>query len=188
MKGTLAALSLVVVATSSGCVAYTRLPAKERKVASGFYLTPQVEWSALRSGPNENWTIHGLGLENVLLAKAIPDGKPLVKPRNRKERLPLFRKAMTASEIAELAAETLQRRGAGEARVVSVRPELFGGRPGFRAELALKTAEGLEVEGLAAGAVVKGELYLLLFTAPRIHYFATNKPTIEKVIASARFE
>lgn len=188
MKRQLAALSLLAVALSSGCVGYSLLPAKEKRVASGFYLTPQLEWSAIRSGPNENWTIHGLRLENVFLAKAIPDGKPLVRPSSSKEQLPLFRRAMTGSELAELAAETLQRRGAGEAKVVAVRPEPFGGKPGFRADLALKTPEGLEVDGLAAGAVVEGELYLLLFTAPRTHYFATIAPVVEKVIASARFE
>jgi hypothetical protein len=188
MNRLLAALSLLLAAALSGCATYTLLPAKEREVAPGFYLTPQVEWSAMRSGDNENWTIHGLGLENVFLAKGIADGMPLVKPTDSKEQMPLFRAAMTGSELSELAVETLQRRGATDVRVVSARPDVFGGKPGFRADLAMKTSEGLELVGRAAGAVVEGKLYLLLFTAPRVHYFAANEPTIDKVIASARFD
>jgi len=185
----LATLSLLaVVAVSAGCMGYSRLAAKEQRFAPGFYLTPQVEWSARRSGDTENWTIHGTGLELVFLAKGVASGKPLVKPASRKTKLPLFRAEMTGSEIAELTAETMQRQGVGEVRVVSVRPEAFGGKPGFRADLALRTAQGLESMGLVAGAVAKGELYLIVFSAPRIHYFPTFKPTVEKLIASARFE
>jgi hypothetical protein len=189
MKRTFAALPLLTAAAlSAGCVGFARLPAKEQRFAPGFYLTPQVEWSTLRTGTSERWTIHGFGLENVFLAKGIADGQPLVKPSSSKENLPLFRKPMTGSEITELASETMQRRGLGEVRALVVRPETFGGQPGFSADLALKTAEGLELSGLVAGAVVKDKLYLLIFSAPRIHYFPTYVPTVEKVIASARFE
>jgi hypothetical protein len=189
MKRILSVLSLLAVAAlATGCAAWSRVPAKEQRFASGFYLTPQVEWSARRAGSSENWTIHGLALENVFLAKAIADGKPLVKAASRKVQLPLFRKTMTPSEVVDLTAETFRREGAGDVKVVVVRPEPFGGKPGFRAELATKAQNGLEGTALVAGAVVKDKLYVFVFSAPNIHYFEANKGTIEKVIASARFE
>ena len=43
------------------------------------------------------------------------------------------------------------------------------------------------MSALGAGAVVDGKLYLILFSAPRLHYFAATRPTVERLIASARF-
>lgn len=189
MKRLLRALAIASAAVLlTACMGFTRLPAKEKRFAPGFYLTPTIEWSVSRSGDVENWTVHGFALEIVYLAKGIKDGKPMLRPRDRRDHLPIFRKSMTPPEIVDMTAATIRNRGVGDIQVKSVRPAEFGGKPGFRAELDLKSESGLEAKGLVAGAVVEDELYVLVFTAPRIHYFDAYAPTIEKVIASARFE
>ncbi len=178
-------LSLVLL---SGCVAWSKLPASEKKLASGYYVTPQIEWSARRTGATELWTVHGPGLEAVQIAKGLADGKPLQKPASYKEKMPLFHGGMVASEVAELVVETFSRVGAGNVELLGVRPEPFGGKPGFRFDLRLSSPSGLSLSGLGAGAIVGGKLYLIVFTAPQQHYFDTYKPTVEKIIASVRFE
>lgn len=187
-RHSLAMVLLAAVVPLAGCVGWTSIPAKERKLASGYYVTPQIEWSAFKQGNVETWTVHGPPIEAVLVASALADGKPLLKPVGYKEKMPLFRSAMAASEVAEMVVETLLRGGYGSVELLGVRPQPFGGKPGFRFDLRLVASNGLELSGLGAGAIVGGKLYLIVYRAPKLHYFDTYEPTVEKLIASARFE
>ena len=53
--------------------------------------------------------------------------------------------------------------------------------------LALATASGLEMKGLATGAVVQGELSLLLYVGTSLHYFEAHLGAVEAMIDSIDF-
>jgi hypothetical protein len=149
-------------------------------------LQPENDWSSLKAGAVRTWTVHGPQLEAITILGGLADGKPLERPANYKEKMPLFRSAMTGSEVAELTVESLQRMGYGSVELRSVSPESFGGVPGFRFDLDLVDASGLNGAGIGAGAILKGKLYLIVYRAPTEHYFATYKPAVERLIETAQ--
>jgi hypothetical protein len=83
--------------------------------------------------------------------------------------------------------DTLARMGAKRVRSSGLRPAPFGSHSGFRFELEYNTGAGLEMSGMAAGAVVGDTLYLILFTAPSIHYLESRAPDVDGIIASVSF-
>ncbi len=64
-------------------------------------------------------------------------------------------------------------------------PASFMGAPGFETEFAYPTTDGLEMRGYASGANIGGELYLLIFVAPRIHYYDKDVAEVRAIAASA---
>jgi hypothetical protein len=169
-----------------GCVGWTKVPAKQTKLAGGLSVTPENEWSSSKYGSTYTWTVHGPSLEAITVVSGLADGKSMARPANYKDKMPLFRSSMAASEVAELAVESLLRIGYGRVELLGVQPETFAGRPGFRFELELADERGLEKSGFGAGAVVDGKLYLVLYRAPKLYYFDKYKPGVEKLIATAQ--
>jgi len=172
----------------SACVAWTTVEAKPTKLSGGLRLVPENKWSAMKYGAAQTWTVHGPAIEAITVVSGLQDGKSLAKPANYKDKMPLFRSGMAASEVAELTVESLLRIGYGKVELLGVRPEPFAGKPGFRFDLALASSSGLAKSGFGAGAVVDGKLYLIVYRAPTLHYFEKYEPVVEKLIASAQIQ
>jgi len=177
---------LATTMTLSACVAWSRVPAKQTKLSGGLVLHPENEWSAMKYGAAQTWTVHGPQIEAITVVSGLKDGKSIAQPVNYKDKMPLFRSAMSASEVAELMVETLLRMGYGKVDLLGVRPETFAGRPGFRFDLDLVAANGLSASGLGAGVIANGKLYLIVYRAPKLHYFDKYKTAVEKLVASAQ--
>jgi hypothetical protein len=176
---------LALAAALSSCAAWTLVTPKPTKLSGGLVLTPENEWSAAKYGVTQTWTVHGPELEAISVVSGLADGKSMV-PAGYKEKMPLFRSGMAASEVAEMTVETLLRMGYGRVDLLGVRPESFAGHPGFRFDLDLTSARGLDGSGFGAGAIVNGKLYMIVYRAPKLHYFERYKPAAEKLIASAQ--
>jgi hypothetical protein len=189
MRGARAILLLAVAVGLSACVGgWTSVPVKPAKLSGGLVLQPENEWSAIKYGRAQVWTVHGPPLEAVTVVAGLEDGKSIDPPVSYKDEMPLFRASMAASEVAEMVVETLLRAGYGRVELLGVRPESFASRPGFRFDLDLATGNGLEQSGFGAGAIVDGKLYLIAYRAPKLHYFEHYKPAVEKLIDTARIE
>lgn len=171
-----------------GCAGWTGVTAAKPQKIGALTLHPENDWSSAKWGAVRTWTVHGPQLEAITIVSGLADGKPLERPANYKEKMPLFRSGMTGSEVAELTVESLQRMGYGRVELGSVAPETFGGQPGFRFDLDLTDASGLDGAGIGAGAISKGKLYLIVYRAPKEHYFARYKPAVDQLIASAQLK
>jgi len=179
------ALLAVCALTLSACQAWTHVMAAPKNLSGGLRLHPENEWSARKYGSAQTWTVHGPAIEAVTIVSGLKDGKSIARPESYKDEMPLFRSAMAASEVAEVTVETLLRMGYGKVELLGVRPDTFAGRPGFRFDLALTDGNGLEKSGFGAGAIVDGKLYMIVYRAPKLHYFEKYRPVVEKLIASA---
>ena len=183
-----AAAFFLVLACGPLACAWSRIRPETREVGGAYTVHPQIEWSGRSLGDIELWTVHGPRLEALRLTRGIGDGgRLLAGAGGSDEKVPVFRSGMSESEMAEFVADAFRRAGAARFETRGLRPAAFGGRPGFRFELDFATPAGLEMTGLAAGTELGGKLYLILFTAPRGHYFDRNVETAERVIESVRF-
>ena len=185
---------LVVTACAgllAGCAHYSLVEPRPRTVAELYTVDPQIRWSAATNGKGELWTVDGPGLEAVQFVNGVADGEPWTQTAagaaDTQKRL-TFRATMTPTELAELLVDGLTSNGAQHVMVTDLRPHQFGSVPGFRCELAFTSKGGLAKQGLAAGAVVKERLYLVLYTGAKLHYYEEHRNDAEKLIQSIRMK
>jgi len=149
---------------------YTRLRAEAR------YFTP---------GASAVYSIDGLTLDLVAVFTAMEGGPLGTKLRDD---LPMtFRSSMSPAEIATLHDALVTQPGAVFAsfKVGAIEPATLAGVPGFRYQFQLLRKDGLQLSGIAYGAVVSDRLYLITYAAPA-YYFEKNLPMAEGMAKSAK--
>jgi hypothetical protein len=69
---------------------------------------------------------------------------------------------------------------------LSIQPQVFLGTNGFQFDYEHLDDDELWRKGRAVGAVINGELYLILYDAAKSHYYEAALPDFEAVVASAQ--
>jgi hypothetical protein len=148
-------------------------------------------WNHLEGGtPNPKhdvWTSDGSPLDHLHFFVGIAPGEALIELKNRPEKqVPKFQKTMQSYDIVELY-ETLSTLDGSTFTRGKLIPTTFAGGSGFRFEYTLvRKADEVIMSGVGFATVQKDQLYLMVFEAPRIHYFAKHLPRVEAIAASAQ--
>jgi hypothetical protein len=136
----------------------------------------------------EDWTLNGPLLDGVTFITGLRNGKSMIRQRRSEDQqVPVFRSNMTAPEIAAML-ETLYRVRGGtvDFRTISIQPRPFLGTNGFQFDYEHLDDDELWRKGRVVGAVVGGELYLIMYDAARSHYYDAALPDFEAIAASAQ--
>lgn len=191
-KMMVAAAAAALIATP--VLAYKLVPhgAPVQVAKSELTVTPAIDWNRMQKRPGRNaeaWTLDGLALNELTFYGGIPDGKPLFREVDKRDKpLPHFSATMLAPDVVQLF-ESSYRLAGGSAlfEVRQVEAATFVGKPGFRFGYSF-TLEGDKVKrlGEATGAIVGGKLYMVTYEAPAIHYFDRNLSDYRAVATSAR--
>lgn len=128
-------------------------------------------------------SIDGPLLNRLYIATLAP-GESLLRPGDRDTPRPTYRDDMGDSEIVEFVIDCIAQEYQGP-EASALRPQNFGAAPGVRFDIGTRTAEGLEIAGTALAARVGERLSLMLFLAPREHYYAALLPEVETLFARA---
>ena len=177
----------VLLITLTACAQYSLVEARTQKIGGAYTVDAQIAWNKHAEGKVEIWTADGPGLEALRFIKGLNDGDALfTRPVGtaKEIKFPAYRVGMTASEVMEFVVDSLGRAGAAEVEARGLQPARFGAVPGFRFELTFATAQGLEMSGLAAGAVIEDALHLILYTGARVHYFPKYRDDVERLLGS----
>jgi len=143
-------------------------------------------WSDVRDV--EDWTLNGPYLDGVSFVSGLKSGAYLIRQSKRADQqVPKFRSDMTPPEIVAML-ESLYRvkGGAIEFRTLSLQPRPFLGYNGFQLDYEHLDSDELWRKGRAVGAVINGQLYLILYDAARSHYYPAALPDFESIVASAQ--
>lgn len=143
---------------------------------SGMKVTPVRDWNSLSIRPGkkaETWTLDGEQLNDVTFYGGVAPGEPLIREESKKHKpLPKFTSETLLVEIPELLEGTYRtQKGIGAFSVTSSVPDRFLGNAGIRFTYEYIDADNLPRKGEARAAVIKGQLYMATFDAPRLHYF-----------------
>ena len=136
----------------------------------------------------EDWTQNGPYLDGISFVSGLKSGRYLIRQSKRADQqVPKFRSDMTPPEITAML-ESLYRvkGGAVEFRTLSLQPRAFLGTGGFQLDYEHLDSDELWRKGRAVGAVINGQLYMILVDAARSHYYGTVLPDFESIVASAR--
>ena len=169
-------LICLVALLLSGCAYYTLVDTERQKMSDIYSVDPQINWSRSKETTVEIWTVDGPLLQAIRFFDGIADGDGLFPSTDPNKKFPLFRADMAATEIQELVVDTIANMGGGNVQASNLRPFKFGALPGFRFEVEFLSDEGLELEGLVAGATHKERLYLIVYSDTR-----DNRTIIHKV-------
>ncbi|RMF11534.1 MAG: hypothetical protein D6757_10965 [Alphaproteobacteria bacterium] len=188
---------VLCVAGLTACSSIALVPAGEHRLAGGLTVHSAIAWNRppsrlLKEGSGEVWTGDGLMVDALILISGVENGRPIFHAPSRqvKERkVPVFRSGMLPGELAELIQATFANRlGVTLFEIERLAPYRFAGASGFEMEFQMTMADDVLRRGLAAGAVIDGRLYLVIFEAPDLYYFARYRTEVERLIASARAE
>jgi hypothetical protein len=136
----------------------------------------------------EDWTQNGPLLDGISFVTGLKNGKSLIRQRHSaSQQVPLFRSNMTPPEIAAMIESLYRvRGGAVDFRTVSLQPRPFLGTNGFQLDYEHLDDDELWRRGRAVGAVINGQLYMIVLDAAKSHYYDAALPDFEAVVASAR--
>lgn len=175
----------------SGCVSVSKIETGQRTVGDRLQLELTGAWnhvSAPGLGPAQTWTMEGLPVDQLLVYAGLKNEEAVhgTTVGDDAKKAFVFRSGMQPHEIAALFEGMLTRDGSSY-KLTRLEPFAFGGQKGFRFEYALtRKVDNVQLTGVGFGAVSRGELFALVYQAPRLAFFARHAPTVEKIAASAR--
>ncbi|WP_241216767.1 hypothetical protein [Sphingomonas koreensis] len=155
-------------------------------------VTPSRDWNRLSAKvgkKTESWTLDGGQLNDVTFYGGIAPGNPLVKERSKKkEPLPKFTGTTLLVEVPELLETTYRAyKQIGTFSVTSTDPVKFLGRDGVRFTYAYTDSDELTRKGEARAVIIDGNLYMITFDAPRLHYFDRTIGDFHALVDTASF-
>lgn len=198
----LAAASLALTGCSSvggegiGFGGYSLVRARSVSVGDGsMAVTPPREWNRVSTvwaiddiRVVEDWTLNGPYLDSMSFVTGLKGGRYIIRQSRRDaQQVPKFRSDMTAPEVTAML-ESFYRVKAGtiDFKTTSLKPRTLMGYPGFQWDYDHLDQDEVWRRGRAVGAVIGGQLYLILLDGARMHYFDAAAPDFEAVVNSAR--
>ena len=184
------AMAAAALLSTPAIAKWTAVPAAAVPVAeNAMSVAPAAGWNRWSKKPtkqSELWSFDG-PLLNQIQFYAVTPGQPLAKERNKKrEPLPKFAANMKATDIAEAFEQTIRvTQGAPDFVIDTIEPAQFGAADGFRFAYHFTSGE-LVRKGEARGAIVKGKLYMIAYSAPSLHYFDAGLAGATAIMDSAR--
>jgi len=142
---------------------------------------------APNSGPAQYWTMEGLPIDQLLIYSGVKDGKA-IHPVSRGSKPVVFRSGMRPDEVISLFERMLTRDGS-TFQLTKSEPAAFGGVKGFHFEFKLvRKIDSLELAGLGYGSVSDGELFSIIYMAPRMTFFGRHQTRVENMARGARIK
>ncbi|HEX7854577.1 MAG TPA: hypothetical protein VF503_12870 [Sphingobium sp.] len=148
------------------------------------------EWNRLsrRDGKYvELWTLDGDSLNKVVFFGGVPVGEPLLREINKnKKPLPKVTDNMLITDIPSLLEGTYRSQFAvNQMQIDTQEPALLGGSKGIRFTYSFTRADDeVQRKGEGVGAVVKGQLYLVIYEAPSLYFFDKDLEKFHKMAES----
>ncbi|MES2700246.1 MAG: hypothetical protein V4647_11615 [Pseudomonadota bacterium] len=160
---------------------------------SNMAVTPSRDWNRLSGNigrRTETWTLDGGQLNDVTFYGGIEIGDPLVREQNRRqEPLPKFTETTLLIEIPELLEGTYRTyKSIGTFETLSAEPIRFLGHSGVLFTYEYTDVDELTRKGEARASIIDGELYMVTFDAPRLHYFEQVIGDFRALADSSRLE
>lgn len=188
MRLTLIALLAVLVA---GCATVSKVETGEQPVGDRMVLRLEGPWNRVNMpsmGPAQLWTMEGVPVDQLLVYSGIKNGEPVHPAGSGSQKDFAFRSSMQPDEIVAMFEGMLTRAGS-QFKLVKLEPAPFGGGKGFRFEYSLvRRVDNAQLSGVGFGVVDRGELFALLYQAPRLAFFPRHRPRVEQIARSVRID
>jgi hypothetical protein len=175
--------------TLAGCVNIAAVPPGPF-AAGEHHVTVGRTWSDVTSiSPSHGKGTHVLSvngplLDTLYISEPLGAGDRLVEGSDKEHPTPAIRADMSATETVEFVSDSVAATGLQKVETSHLRPATFEGGRALRFDITALTAKGLEIAGSAKVATANGKTYVILYLAPKEHYFAASLPEVESIMTS----
>ncbi|HET7765187.1 MAG TPA: hypothetical protein VFK92_08850 [Burkholderiales bacterium] len=137
----------------------------------------------------EHWTMEGLPIDDLQIYSGIKDGQAMQPVARGSSATPaVFHSTMQPDEIVSLFESMLTRDGS-TFQLVKSEPATFGGAKGYHFEFkVVRKVDSVELSGVGYGAVSNGELFSIVYIAPRMTFFGRYQARVENIAQGARIK
>jgi len=183
--------AVTFLAIVAGCAQVSQVPSGETVVGERMSVQVAVPWNRFERSVGDDrptWTLEGMAVDTLKFYVGVKDGELVAPtPPQPKGVKPLpFKATMGAGEVVELF-QSLWTRDGSTFALERVQPGQFAGGAGFRFDFELvRKRDDVRLRGIAWGAVRNGELHMIVYTAPRLGFFARGVGGAEAIAQSAR--
>lgn len=187
MKKLLVALTFFLLA---GCASVVKVESGPRTIGERMIVSLEGPWNHVDApgmGPAQVWTMEGLPVDQLLVYAGVKDGEAIhAREAGGKRQDFIFRSSMQPDQVVALFEGMLTREGSSF-RLLKLEPSGFGGEKGYRFEFSLvRRVDGVQLSGIGFATVSKGELFALLYQAPRMTFFPRHRHNVEGIARSTR--
>ncbi|MFZ6643225.1 hypothetical protein ACO0LL_26125 [Undibacterium sp. TC4M20W] len=184
---------LGLVLALSACVTTTKVESGTRLIGDKLNLTLEGAWNQVSAsgmnGPHrDTWTMEGLPVDKLLVYSGLRDGEPVHPPEesNKDKKVFAFKPGMQNEQIIALFEGALTR-DSSTFKLLKMEPSQFGGTKGFHFEFSLlRKLDNLEILGSADVSVVNGQLYAIMYQAPKLVFYPRHIERVKRIVQSAR--
>ena len=176
----------------TGCVSVVKMESGVQTLGSRMVVKLDGAWNHVSApflGPAQFWTMEGLPVDQMLIYTDVKDGETVHTGgtgASGKLKEFKFRSGMQPDEIVAMFEGMLTRDGSSF-KLIKLEPSTFGGDKGFRFEYSLiRKGDNVQLSGIGHATVNKGELFAILYIAPRMTFFSRHKDRVEEIARSAR--
>ncbi|MFC5579423.1 hypothetical protein ACFPOA_15555 [Lysobacter niabensis] len=149
-----------------------------------------LDWARIKSHRQELWTIDGVQLNRLLIFSKVKPNEhvfQMLKERKSRPDGPWYRPGMRLDELQTLVADGLADQKWAGVTTTNLRPHEFGGVEGVRFDLQMANETGLIYQGTAAVAERNNVLTVLVWMAPREHYYGRDVAAVNSMLDGVRF-
>jgi hypothetical protein len=183
-------LVALVFAVLAGCASVAKMEAGPQSVGERMMVSLGGAWNHVQApgmGPAQVWTMEGLPVDQLLLYAGIKDGETIHARGGGANKEFAFRSGMQPEQVVAMFEGMLTRDGSSF-RLLKLEPAAFGGGKGYRFEYSLvRRIDAVQLSGVGFATISNGELFALLYQAPRMTFFPRHKDNVEGIARSARF-
>jgi hypothetical protein len=182
--------ALVALCLGAGACASAHQARARYEVDDAFAVRLDRPWADITRAanlPSEQvrlLTIHGVALDQLYLAGGLEPGESLVAPSRGREH-PVYRDDFSRTELVEFLSDSLGAMGYVRIATRNVRPAFLARAEGVRFDVDMQTTDGLGMSAMALASQSGDGLNLILFIAPKEHYFPMLAPEIERMLIAA---
>lgn len=182
-------MSLFLVLTLAACASVKKIETGVNPVGDRLSVKVDSSWNHIDFPgikPAQVWTIEGITVDELLIYSGIRDGQAMhpENPSGSKQKDFVFRSSMQPEEIVSMFEGVLARENS-TFKLVRLEPYRFAGRSGFRFEYErIRKFDNVQLRGVGFGAVDNGELFALLYHAPRLTFFPRHVAQVEAMARS----
>lgn len=184
-------LIVFVIAVISGCATVSKVERGEQVVDERMVVQLDGPWNkfeGMAALPRPTWTVEGVTVDQLQFFVGVKDGENLVPERSAdKDRRPLtFKASMQPHQVVALFQAMLTADGSSFT-LDKLDPEPFLGGQGYRFQFSLiRRVDEVRLSGLGYAVNRGGQLYAILYQAPRLAFYPRYEARIDKMARSAR--
>ena len=176
----------------AACANVAKMDKGDQALGDRLTVTLDGPWNQVKApglAPAQTWTMEGLPVDQLRIYSGIKDGEAIFTGGvgENAKRID-FRANMQADDIVGMFESMLTRDGS-TFKLDKLEPWAFAGEKGFRFQFTFtRKIDGVVNSGVGYGTVNKGELFALLYAAPRLGFFPRHKDKVEQMARSARLK